>query len=218
MESYISPARRRVLEGRASDFLELADIRPGVKVVLCCRVSTPAQEYRGNGKDQEVNLRKIVEQVGGEVVGVGHHTGKGFDPRWLLPVAALARRLGAILLAESADRYLRSFSYHSSRNPNSQPMLRDFEELRWLLGGVTAATVLHPDGTPRKVRSYQRRRGQRAKGRSCGRPVMRAAGYKKERLLQLRPRAVELRRSGMSIREVAAKLDVPVMTCWRWVR
>jgi hypothetical protein len=86
------------------------------------------------------------------------------------------------------------------------------------LDGVQAQTHLHPDASPAEVRSYQRKRGQWAKGRRGGRPAAMPVGYKLRIRLLLRPYAAAMHREGTSIRGISKTLGVPAMTCFGWLK
>ena len=80
-----------------------------------------------------------------------------------------APRYGAIIVAESTDRYLRHHDYHA--DTTLLPTVGQFEDLKARAQGVTLATVLPPDATKAEVSSHQKKRGQRAKGNKGGRPA-----------------------------------------------
>ncbi len=165
-------ARSRLLPGKASSFIGHAinEIKPGDLVLLCCRVSRHTQEYSGNLADQEKNLRTRAEKLGVTVIEVFTHVGSGCDPYWLALPAEKAKQLGAKLFAETTDRLIRHPGYHSGRWPNAQARNTELEDLRWWTSGVILTTDLNPDAIPSEVRSYQRKRGQVAKGNKGGRP------------------------------------------------
>ena len=93
------------------------------------------------------------------------------DDRLVLEVAAeLAHKEGAVIVAESPDRFIRSIDFHTKTNPGALPTVAEYEKLMEVVGDVTLATVLPPDAPWKKVRGYQSRRGQIAKGSKPGRP------------------------------------------------
>jgi hypothetical protein len=214
-------ARGRVERGRASERLwHLADalkhFGPG-RYVICCRESSWKQQRRRNLMDQRAELLQVCNEIGASVVGEIMHVGSGFDPSWLRPAARMAKESGALILAESTDRLIRHPDYHSKTNPDAQASERELCELAFWLDDVVAVTVLHPDATPYEVRSYQRRRGQRAKGNFGGRPPKKVAGYKRRRREALEPRAIRLRQRGLSLAEIAVALECARTTIQRWV-
>lgn len=158
------------LPGTASHHIRHAALSPGDKVILICRVSTCQQDRNGNLLDQRVNLQRIAEQAGATVVDVLAVAASGFNPDWLFPATVQAMRTGAILLAESTDRFIRNSEFHSAKRPNLQATERELRHLEILTEGVPLMTVLDPDSTPATVRSFQRKRGQSAKNSRGGRP------------------------------------------------
>ncbi len=165
-------ARCRLRAGTASDFIShaLTSIKPGDQVIIWCRVSRCAQKCNGNLTDQEKNLRQKAEKFGAIVVETATYIGSGTDPYWLALPAEKAKKLGAKLFAESTDRFIRHAGYHSNENPDAQARDCELQDLSRWTQGVVLVTDCHPDATPRNVRSYQRKRGQYAKGRKGGRP------------------------------------------------
>lgn len=165
-------ARLRLRAGKASNYIAHAPaaIKPGDLVIICCRVSRYAQKHRGNLSDQEENLKQRAKNLGAIVVETFPYVGPGYDPYWLALAAENAKHLGAKLFAESTDRFIRHPDYHSQKNPNAQARDCDLQDLGRWTSGVELVTDLPPDATPKEVRSYQRKRGQAAKGNKGGRP------------------------------------------------
>lgn len=220
---YGCPVARAILRSKldkASTYIRHAkdEIRPGDKLVLCSRVSHSIQDHTGNLRDQEAGLRKSVEGLRAIVLKVWDHVGSGVNPWWLANAAAIARKQGAKLVAESTDRFIRNPLYHSSKNPNAQARRLELEDLARVTRGLTLATLLHPDASPTQVRSFHRKRGQQAKDRKGGRPKMNKPGYKKERRQRLQPRVVRQYRAGFSFRQISAMTGVPIATAHDWVR
>lgn len=60
--------------GKASSYIEQADIRPGLRVVLAARVCTTPQDRNNNPQDQEENLWQVAEECGWKIVGSFSHT------------------------------------------------------------------------------------------------------------------------------------------------
>ena len=89
----------------------------------------------------------------------------------------------AIIIATSSDRFLRSRNFNTKTNPEVLPTEAEFVELRKLTRKVPLVTLLHPDMSPRQVRSYVSKWGQKVKGNKGGRPKMNKPGYKKQRRL-----------------------------------
>jgi len=167
--AYIEQLRRE--RGKASDYIGHAaqQLGPGDRIVLCCRVSACEQNRNGNLDDSEANLRRRAEALGVCVVGSYRHVGSGYDPWWVGRAAAMASELRAKLFAESPDRFIRSPKY-SKTSQDAQAREVDLRYLAWWANGVPLVTDLEPDATPSETRSYQRKRGQRLKGKPGGRP------------------------------------------------
>jgi hypothetical protein len=180
-------------------------------------VSSHAQFLRGNHKDQERNLRRELAELGANVVGVEYYEGPGCHGAGICRSAARAEALGAKLAAETTSRFVRSDDYHPGKNPDVRPSEEDLECLRAWTRGVPLVTLLHPDATPSEERSYQRKRGQRAKGRTGGRPATKRPGSKKRRRLNTQEWVQSLRANGMSIRIIASKTGVPRSTVYDWL-
>jgi hypothetical protein len=81
-----------------------------------------------------------------------------------------AKKEGAIIVAESTDRFIRSKAFHTKNNPGAQPTQDEFLMLQRKADGVQLATILPPDTPWREVRGHQSRRGQNGKQRRGGRP------------------------------------------------
>lgn len=207
--------RRRTLAGKASDFIKPFDLPPGALVVLACRVS--GRRQRGDTLTGQVAwVRYQIALRGVRAVEVVTHVGPGWDPWWLARAAAIAAEYGAVLVADSTDRFIRSPAYGGTAQ-NFQARPTDLEELSYWTEGVPLMTLLHPDATPAEVRAHQRRRGQWASGNKGGRPAAHAAGYKKQQREELLPRVVELHHAGLSGRQISADTGVPEATVRRWI-
>lgn len=205
--------RRRFKPGRASDYICLAAkyLKPGTRVVLCLRVSRYAQKRHGNLADQEANLRKAVARRGAIVVAVVRHVGSGYDPDWLAVAAGRAAVHGAVLLAETTDRFIRTRLYdRDCQDVQARP--GDLEYLRYCTDGMLLLTDLRPDATPEEVRTYQIRRGRLEKDKQGGRPMR-----PKNRRAKLKPEALKLRRDGVPLSEIEKRLKLPLSTVQRWV-
>ena len=197
--------------GDATKYIEHANINPGDRVVLVCRVSTCNQGKRKNHSDQEAALREWVKERGGIVVDVVKIVISGFNPYWLARAVAIAERRSAKLLAESTDRFIRHPAYHSVECPNAQPSNCELRDLRDWAEGTELVTMLHPNATLEEVRSYQSKRGQRMKRKKGGRRER-----LKNRRKRLEAKVLELRQSGASFREIEKQIGVPFNTARRW--
>ncbi|MBA3481315.1 MAG: helix-turn-helix domain-containing protein [Pirellulales bacterium] len=203
--------------GKASNYISPLNLPRGSKVVLCCRVSGYEQHRTEKLARQVAALRREAEQRGLIVIDVVTHVGSGIDPSWLADAAVLAERLGATLVAETTDRFIRSSRY-SKVVQDAQATEADLGQLRLFTYGVPLATLLHPAASPAQVRSYQRKRGQRATGRRGGRPVVPTPGYKKLRRERRWAVVARLHRRGLSLRSIADWTDVPEATVRRWLK
>lgn len=208
---------------KASHYIARAKVllsQPNRKVVLWVRVSGREQKRKHNPADQEAYLRHKATKRGFAVVGVVLHTGSGWvigNPDFLRAVR-MARRRGAILLAETTDRFVRHKDYHSDTNFNAQASESQLAELSRLADGVVLATYLHPDASPARVRRFQSKRGQWAKDNKGGRPLKKRPGYLKDRKTRLLPRVVKLYEQGHTLREIARRVSVPHTTIRNWLK
>ena len=191
------------------------DLKPGDRVILCLRVSR--RQNRGNLKDQEANLRRRMKMLGVIVIAAYRRVRSGCDPGWLVIPALHAKKVGAKLVAETADRFIRHPYYHSNDNPNLQASENELRDLKFFTFGVPLLTLLAPNASPRKVRSYQRKRGQQGKGRRGGRPPKREPGWKVERRKSCLAWVLELHSDGKSLRSISRITDVPKSTVQDWI-
>jgi len=207
------------MRGTASNYIKpIDDVQPGDKVVLCCRVSTYEQGRTEKLTRQVAYLRQEMERREAAVVYVIRHVGSGRNPYWLAKAVVIAKEHGAKLVAESTSRFIRHPGYHSVQNWTAQARDVDLEDLRWWTKGMTLVTLLNPDASPADERSYQSKRGQRAKGRKGGRPKQNEAGYKKQRRISNLPKVYWMNVCGLSIRRIATMLQVPTMTVHGWIQ
>lgn len=195
----------------------LDELRPGDKVYLLTCVSW--RDRKGNHPDQYKNLRQHVEERGAIVVGAKEETGPRYEPFYLLEARFEAESLGAKwILAESTDRFIRHRAFHSINRPDLQATEDQVRELAMFAGKLKLMTHLDPDATASEVRSYQRKRGQWAKGNKGGGSKKKGYGLRYDQL----PRSVELRLrelhvAGASIRKIEKQLKIPRTTVHRWV-
>ena len=208
-------------EGRASDYIHhLPDVlatAPDVPIVLWPRCSGRVQDHKGNLDEQEANLRREIERLCGRVIATFRRVGSGWmhEGHWssLEAAADYAREHGAILVAESTSRFIRSVDW-TTTNQQARPTVQEFEQMAQACHGVLLATIHHPDIDPGEERSVQTQRGQQEKGRKGGRPFK----SKRSRREQLRPRVQELHEQGRSIRQISKLLNVPKTTVDEWVK
>lgn len=158
----LSTARRRAEHrGLASNHIKhFDDIPSGAHCVICCRVSGGEKKRKRSLRYSEKHLREAVSRHGSQTVGVVSYIGSGFEPYWLVRAARLAREHGAILLAETPNRFIRHRGYHSVRWFDAQARECELEELACVTEGVTLATLMQPDATAGEERSYATKRGK----------------------------------------------------------
>jgi len=186
-------------------------------VVLFIRVSGPGQ--REHLAHVEALLRWELERRGFEVVGVFKEivTGSSDDRRTLERAILEADRLGAVLVAESADRFLRHPEFHPIHHPDLLPTVFDFERLMADVGNVQLATFHHPDMPWRAVRSEQTKRGQQGSGNRGGRPG-RGPGWTKRRRELKMSEVLRLRGLGRSYREISDEVGIWWSTVRNWIK
>jgi hypothetical protein len=209
----------RYVPGKFSKVAQSFDqLTPQDRVFLILRVSH--RERKKNLKDQDANLRAVVNSVGAKIVGKVAKSMSGFDPLWLFHATEKAKKLGAtVLLAETPDRFIRLPSFHcyDGRRKEFQATDEQLAELVEATQGMRLMTHIHPDATPKECRSYQRKRGRRFKSKKGGQP---SPGYKKRRKEEKKSLVLFLHRQGWSIRRIAAKgmVSVPKSTVARWIK
>jgi len=219
-----STAWRRLQPGPARKYIRKFNIKSGDLVWLVCRVSEHVQRRNKNDDGQATFLRKEVKQRGGVVVGVTKITISGFHPYWLAKAAALAKQHGAILLAETTDRYVRHPFYHSAAWPSAQARHTDLDVLAYYADGADLMTFLDPEATPREVRSQQSKRGQWAKDNKGGRPAKENTnptshpGCLKQRRVDNYEIVRQLKQDGVSVPEIMKTTGVKRDAVYRWLR
>ncbi len=166
---YASP-KRRLQPGDATKVFGHGanEIRRGDRIYVISRVSGWEQKRRGNDNNQLAGLIKNVERLGANVVGTHTEVASGADPIWLVPVLDEIRRLNAIAVFESTGRAIRHPAYDKEQQ---WPQARDIElnEVASYANGLTLMTWLHPNATPKEVRSYEietRAKREREAGRT----------------------------------------------------
>ena len=147
--------------GDATRIMREADIRPGKRYVLLCRVSGREQRRRRNLERQAAYLTRLIEEAGGKVLIVHSHTGSGWRHDWLAEPARLARILRADLIALSADRVVRNRCYESGdrRLCRLRATNGELSEASYFLFGQSVETVVHPNAPFSEARSLQTRIG-----------------------------------------------------------
>jgi hypothetical protein len=129
----------------------------GLLIILYCRVSRRSQ--RPHLEDQERRLRNAVG-TSGTIIRVFTDVANGtdYDRTGLWAAIALARRTGAIILAEDRTRIIRG-CFYTPGNQDERLMEIELRHLGDVLDGVEAYTLLHPDASASEARSSQTRRG-----------------------------------------------------------
>jgi hypothetical protein len=199
---------------KASEFIRHIDDLKPCKVILYVRESSKSQKR--NLKDQISNAKAQLEQksfvvdattVEEIVAGWEDTTSKrgrfGFERAVLL-----AKKHGAIVVAESFDRFRRSFVYQWKKGCYQPPLtMLEMDRLMQEADGVQLATLTHPDAPPDKIRSEHVKRGQVGKGHFGGHPVTKFSS-KTEVRQKLRPIAIKLRKLGLGYGSIATQLSV----------
>jgi hypothetical protein len=129
----------------------------------------------------------------------------------------LAKQHGAVIVAESVNRFRRPFDPDYKGRKQELPLsLFDLKRLMVEAEGVPLVTIVPPDTSPSEVRSYQTRRGQAGKDCFGGRPQKRFP--KKATRLELTPAAIQLWNAGFSYRKIGQKLGVHFSTVRDWLK
>ena len=197
---------------RYSDFIHRFDELPDdIPIVLWCRVSGRQQDWNKNLADQEANLRSVL--VNRRVLRSFRRRGSGQDLDELAVLIAYSKAHGAVIVAETLDRYVRHPLY-TKRHQNLQATLEQMQELARMAGDVMLFTHLDPDATPKQVRSYQIERGHRIKGQKGGGD--RSPGWTIRRRKDKKPIARKMLKQGKSYGQIGKALGVHRRTVWGW--
>lgn len=222
-------ARRRVASGRPSStiarpsdfiwsFAFLAAQTPGIKVVIYARVSGRAQRTRSLQRQIDY-ARRVVEAAGGEVVSVFSEVASGWvaDPKGrpqLEGAARLAAASGAVIVATTVSRFVRSADFDTRTNQDAVPTDYEMLSIMRLVGGkVDLATILNPDATPSEVRAFESNRG----GNRGGRPKTKYAGYKKDVQKAKMPLLLDYFLRSGSKKDAAKRAGVARTTAREWL-
>jgi hypothetical protein len=213
--------------GRGSDHMETIDAyllrHPDTEeMCLLIRESGRTQKYRRNHD----NYKFMVTDLEGR--GLRVHlfpdtcSGKLDESLWCNTLKEIARfalerkaKTGKTvpILAYSADRFLRNALYKNT-TPELLPTRWEYRQVQRLTHGVPLLTWLDPDTPPEKARGLQSKLGQQTKGNKGGGDKM--PRWTKRRRMKLQPKARRLHRQGLSYREIAKRLQVSLMTAWKW--
>jgi hypothetical protein len=210
---------------KASEYLyhlkEYFKQRPDMRALIYARGSTSAQAYRRNLDTYEKVLRRKLKKLNIPIVGCYREVSSGvvlnYDRVVLVNAAKEAIIQKAVIVAPSTDRFLRNKDFNTKTNPYVLPTEAEFEELKKLTGNVPLVTLLHPDMSPRKVRGYVSKWGQKAKGNTGGHPILKRPGYKKKRREKELPKVRQLLKKGNNPTEIHRILDIPRSTISGWI-
>ena len=196
---------------------------PDMRALIYARDSTGAQAYRRNLDTYEKVLRRKLKKLNIPVVGYYSETSSGwildYDERLVLANATKkAIKQKAVIVAPSADRFLRNRDFNTKTNSDVLPTKAEYEKLKLLTRNVPLVTLLHPDMLPMRVRSWQTKWGQNIKGNKGGRPKVNKPGYMKQRRLEELPRVLQLRKNGTSWGDIFSLTGIPKTTAADWVR
>lgn len=215
---------------KASDYIihfkKLFASNNSIKVVLYCRVSRCWQKHRGNLRGQRKYLKKWISHYEKKygvkivIVAVFCEVASGWSNgrEKLIAASKEASKHGAVLLAESACRFIRNKKYHSFLNPDVLPIISEYESLIKATKGVKLTTILPPDTSWKKVKSYHTKRGQRSKNKFGGHPLTDKPGYKKQRRLENLNTVLDLHKKGCSLGNISKKTGIAKSTVADWIR
>lgn len=211
---------------RASKYLQWLNKYYGkhhkIKAILYLRVSAKSQNYKKNLRNQEKVLRWKLRQLGIPVVGCFSEVISGWitdHNRGVLrqAVRKAKKYRNVVIVATSADRFLRSKRFHTKNDPDVLPNKAEFERLQKLTQDMPLITLLHPDMPWKEVRGYYTRWGQRVKGSKGGRPILKTPGWTKRRRRNQLPRVRKLQKKGKNVTEIAGMLKEPRQTIKDWI-
>lgn len=203
--------------GDESQFVRKLSIQKGQPFSICDRASTRGQKKKRQARMRE--LRRLIQLAGGVVLQVVTHVGSGKDPSWLEAPAARARKLGAILVTFSVDRFIRHQYFHPTRFPTLRATEAQLQRLRRITGGVPLMTLVPPNTPLSEVRGrYQSLYGKWATGRKGGAPRKRRPGSTKQRRKNKLDEVLLMHRIGLPVRKIALHTNVPRSTVWSWIK
>lgn len=220
------PPRHWLAADATQHIHSIDELRPGRPVVLVARCSGWEQERGGNLAAQTDNLLRVAHERG--LIPVRFDDGaevlrdvwSGNDPIWLTRAVELARRAGAVVVAESVCRLIRSPLFDPLAGPDdpfARPSWQDLDRLLAVTEDVELYTAVSPGATPAQIRGYQSRRGQLGKGSFGGRPPKQERGWKWRRREELRPEAIRLHAAGLGYGTIADRLGLSRSTVQGWL-
>ena len=205
--------------GIASDYIsDIRSLKSGQRVVIYCRVSTSDQERKRNLNEQVKNLIREVEQLGFIIIITFREVGAGWQEYRdvLMYAAEHALAKDAVLVAESCTRFTRNKDYNSKTNWKVRPTQADYRRLQRDTHGVKLATLINPDATPEEIRSFETKRGKKAKSKLGGRPKKQAGRGDPERKEMMLPKVKWMIWTGGSLKNIASILGVSHTTVMKW--
>ncbi len=205
--------------GIASHYIsDIRSLKSGQQVVIYCRVSSCTQEHSKNLSNQEENLKHELEQKWFIIIRTFREVGAGWqeDRDGLLLAAEHALANDAVLVAESVTRFIRSRDYNSKTNWKVKPIKAEYRRLLRETKGVKFATLVDPDAIPQEIRSYETKRGKKAKGKPGGRPRKQAGRGDPKRKEMMLPTVERMLRQGASLKDTGNNVGVSHTTVMNW--
>lgn len=214
-----TPFRKHKVSRLVKPFAKLLTDSTRLRVVVFLRVSSREQK---RSKSLTCQRRAILNFLNGKnaiVIDVFSAIASGWDEdrHDFIRAVECARKHGAVLLAESADRLLRGEFFKTTQNPPILPREDEWESLARLAEGVTLATLRNPDEHWKVTRGYQTRRGLDQRRAKCGRPRKWCTGELKNRRNEISfAVAFDHRVRKMTYREIAVKHNISPTTAHEW--
>jgi len=195
---------------------------PDMEAALYLRVSARSQNHNKNLRNQERVLRRRLKKLGIPVADCFSEVISGWvtDHYRGILRQAVRRALqfeNTVILAASADRFLRSRDFDTKDNPDALPTIAEFEKLRKITRGVPLVTLLQPNRSQKKVRGYYSKWGQRTKGKKGGRPILKNSGWTIRRREKKLPRVRRLLKKGKNPTEIARKMGIARSSISDWI-
>jgi hypothetical protein len=188
------------------------------KVVVFLRVSGREQDRQKNWRAQE---RAILEGLRPQVFVVGIYkavaSGWNSDREMFKRAVRRAKKRGAVIVAVSPDRYLRSVHFKCTDNPPIEPNVAEWKGLLSDAKGVKLCTLLHPNQHWTEVRAFMTKGGMVAKNIRYGRPRKFRQADRVDLRHSLMPKIARMQSLGFSYREIADNLRQPFSTIRSWV-
>lgn len=201
--------------GKASKYILTADYTREEPYQPFLRVSTCQQGKRQNLLGQEIHLTRILAQAGRTILPPIRFewSGRGMERlEKTFEASNQAQKYGAILLAATTDRFIRSCLFRSNHRLYCQAQASEEELQDWKLtvGNTPVMTHLHPDSTPGECKALLTLWGLAVKDKE--------PGYKKRRKLDLKAKVIELRLLGWGYQRIGKTLQVTRTTVEKWVK